>query len=138
GRSCFAAPPLKVSTIGSFIALTLVAPSPQMQALADAAVEALDPLRAPPGEAEIARRLAGGLTSRQELLLRLWGYPYVFDEFRFHMTLSGRIEAAERRAHLRAQLAGLFDQALAEPVPVREVCLYSQADSHQPFRLAER
>ena len=22
-----------------------------------------------------------------------WGYPYVFDEFRFHLTLSGRLDA---------------------------------------------
>ena len=88
--------------------------------------------------AELARRLAGRPTPRQEALLRRWGYPYVFDEFRFHMTLTGRIEAADRRERLQSQLAALFRPALAEAVPVREVSLYSQAESNQPFRLVAR
>src|SRR5690606_25376449 len=89
-RPAFAVPAMKVSAIGGFLAVTLATPSPAMQALADAAVAELDAFRAPPTEAEIARRLQGGLTSQQEALLRRWGYPYVFEEFRFHMTLTGR------------------------------------------------
>ena len=138
GETAFHAPPLKVSAIGAFIALTFSAPAPEMQALAAAAVQALDDLRAPLSEAEIARRLQSGLTPRQEALLRRWGYPYVLEEFRFHMTLTGRIEPAERRERLQTQLAALLRPVLAEPVPVREICLYSQADQNQPFLLAER
>lgn len=137
-RPAFTAPAMKVSAIGAFIAVTLAAPSPAMQALADAAVEEIEPLRAPLSEAELARRLEGRPTPRQEALLRRWGYPYVFDEFRFHMTLTGRIEAAERRERLQTQLSALFRPALAEAVPVREVSLYSQAETDQPFRLIER
>ena len=88
--------------------------------------------------AELASRRAPGLSDRQDRLLQRWGYPYVFDEFRFHMTLTGRIEAAERRERLQSQLAALFRPALAEAVPVREVSLYSQAENDQPFRLIER
>lgn len=134
----FLAPPLQVSAIGSFIALTLSAPSPGIQALADAAVTELDSLRAPPTEAEIGRRLAAGLAPRQEALLRRWGYPYVLEEFRFHMTLTGSLPAAERRQRLQTQLAELFRPLLGEPVPVREICLYSQADADRPFLLAAR
>ena len=137
-RRPFLAPPPKVSAIGSFIAVTLSAPAPEMQALADAAVEELDTLRAPLKAEEIARRLKGGLTPRQEELLRRWGYPYVQEEFRFHMTLTGSIAAAERRERLQTQLAALFRPVLAEPVPVREICLYSQSDSDRPFLLARR
>jgi putative phosphonate metabolism protein len=141
-RRPFLTPPLKVSAIGSFIAVTLSAPTPQMQTLADDAVQEFDPLRAPLTEAEIARRLKAGLTPRQEELLRRWGYPYVEEEFRFHMTLTGALAAvkigAERRERLQSQLAALFRPVLAEPVPVGEICLYSQADSDSPFRLARR
>lgn len=134
----FRAPPLKVSTIGSFIALTFSAPALEMQALADAAVRELDCLRAPLTADEIERRLEGGLTSRQEDLLRSWGYPYVFEEFRFHMTLTGSNADAGRRERLQTQLASLFRPVLAEPVPVTEICLYSQAHKDRPFQLVER
>ncbi|MGF1594692.1 MAG: DUF1045 domain-containing protein [Kiloniellaceae bacterium] len=134
----FEAPPLRLSTIGSFIALTLSAPSPEMQAMADTAVQDLDGLRAPITDTEVARRLRGGLTPRQEALLRRWGYPYVLEEFRFHMTLTGSIGVTERRERLQAQLVVLFRPVLGDPVPVREICLYSQADRDRPFRLAER
>jgi putative phosphonate metabolism protein len=137
-RQPFDSPPLNISGIGSFIALTLSAPSPAMQALADAAVQELDVLRAPLTADGIERRLKSGLTPRQEALLRRWGYPYVLEEFRFHMTLTGAIEVTERRQHLQRQLAALFRPVLAEPVPVREICLYSQVGKDQPFRLAER
>lgn len=134
----FQAPALQVSVIGSFIALTLSVPCPQMQALADATVRELDPLRAPLTEAETARRLKSGLTAGQEALLRRWGYPYVFDEFRFHMTLTGSLADVQRRERLQRALATLFRPVLAEPVPVCEICLYSQPDRDRPFRLAER
>jgi len=134
----FLAPPLKVSAIGRFIALTLAAPSPDMQALAAAAVEDLDGLRAPLPEAEVQRRLGAGLTARQEELLRRWGYPYVMEEFRFHMTLTGPMAEADRRDRLQTQLAALFRPELGEAVPVREICLYSQADRDQPFLLVDR
>ncbi|MGD1879451.1 MAG: DUF1045 domain-containing protein [Kiloniellaceae bacterium] len=134
----FPAPPLKVSAIGPFIALTLSTPSPDMQALAAAAVSELDGLRAPPSPADIQRRLGKGLTPRQEALLHDWGYPYVMEEFRFHMTLTGPIGETERRERLQTQLAALFRPALGEPVPVREICLYSQGTTDQPFLLVDR
>ncbi|WP_340119640.1 DUF1045 domain-containing protein [Pelagibius sp. 7325] len=142
GRRAFLAPALKVSAIGPFIALTLSAPSAEMQALADAAVRDLDGLRAPLAERDLQRRLDKGLSARQEALLRAWGYPYVLEEFRFHMTLTGSLVPPafeiERRERLQTQLAALFRPALSEAVPVGEICLYSQATRDQPFRLAER
>ena len=35
-----------------------------------------------------------GLTDRQEALLTQWGYPYVMEEFRFHITLTGALDPA--------------------------------------------
>jgi putative phosphonate metabolism protein len=134
----FAIPPLKVSAIGAFIALTLSAPAPEMSALAAAAVNDLDPLRAALSESDIQRRLAAGLTPRQEELLRTWGYPYVFEEFRFHMTLTGPIGRSDRRERLQTSLAAHFRPVLADPVPVEEICLYSQPAGDAPFRLVER
>lgn len=138
GRTAFLAPPLKVAAIGPFLALTLSQPSPGMQALADAAVTDLDDLRAPLSDADLARRLGKGLSARQEDYVHRWGYPYVFEEFRFHMTLTGPIPEAERRERLQSQLAALFRPELGNPVPVGEICLYSQENTDRPFVLADR
>jgi putative phosphonate metabolism protein len=138
GRQPFQAPPLKVSAIGPFLALTLSTPSPEMESLAAAAVQDLDDLRAPLSEAELQRRLAGGLSPRQQELLRAWGYPYVLDEFRFHMTLTGPIADQGLREMLQTKLAALFRPLLADPVPVGEICLYSQDSAEIPFTLVDR
>ena len=60
----------------------------RIHALADAAVRELDPLRAPPTPEELAKRLRHPLAPAQHALLERWGYPYVFDQFTFHITLS--------------------------------------------------
>jgi len=134
----FSVPPLKVSAIGPFLALTLSAPCPEMETLAAAAVTELDPLRAPLGEADLQRHLESRLSPRQKELLRSWGYPYVMEEFRFHMTLTGPIADEEVRESLRHLLSDHFRPLLAEAVPVREICLYSQEARDQPFLLRER
>ncbi|MEO3430363.1 DUF1045 domain-containing protein [Pelagibius sp. CAU 1746] len=138
GRQAFLAPPLEVSAIGPFLALTLSTASPEMESLAAASVRDLDGLRAPPSEADLQRRLAAELSLRQEELLRTWGYPYVLDEFRFHMTLTGPIADQGRREALRNDLQTLFRPVLADPVPVTEICLYSQNSTEAPFTLVDR
>ena len=70
------------------------------------------------------------------MLLR-WGYPYVFEEWFFHMTLTTRLsepDAAVWRARAGAHFAG----SLAASRPVADLCLFTQAAPDRPFVLAER
>ncbi|MBA4490291.1 DUF1045 domain-containing protein [Paracoccus sp. S1E-3] len=85
---------LALTRIGPFLALTPRGDEVPLNVLAAQVVERLDPLRAPLTEAERARRNPDRLTPRQRALLDAWGYPYVMDEFRFHMTLTGALDAA--------------------------------------------
>lgn len=87
---------LALSQIGRFLALTSVGDTGPLNALAARIVQELDLFRAPPSDAELARRRAGGLSAAQETNLQRWGYPYVMDEFRFHMTLSGKIDIPDQ------------------------------------------
>ena len=92
---------LELATLGRFLALV---PSGDMAALTQLAgdcVRALDGFRAAPDAAELERRRKAGLSPRQEALLVQWGYPYVMEEFRFHLTLTGRL-AKETVADWRA------------------------------------
>ncbi|MEL6510648.1 MAG: DUF1045 domain-containing protein [Pseudomonadota bacterium] len=83
---------LKLTQLGRFLALTPLGPTDSLQAVAEACVRDLDGFRAPATEAELALRRKAGLSPRQDALLTQWGYPYVFEEFRFHLTLSGRLQ----------------------------------------------
>lgn len=89
-----------VRSIGSFIAVVPDAAVAALAKLADDCVTAFDPLRAPLTAHDRQRRLKSPLTPRQIEHLDRWGYPYVFEEFRFHMTLTGSLPAAKREVVL--------------------------------------
>lgn len=86
---------LELMTLGRFLALIPLGGTEAVQRVAQACVCGLDEFRAPAEEPELARRRAAGLSARQEALLVQWGYPYLMEEFRFHLTLSGRLPQAE-------------------------------------------
>ena len=88
---------LKLTQLGRFLALTPFGPLDGLQRMAEACVRDLDGFRASASEAELVRRRKAGLSTLQEALLVEWGYPYVFEEFRFHLTLSGRLPEEDLR-----------------------------------------
>ncbi|MQX37758.1 DUF1045 domain-containing protein [Roseospira navarrensis] len=137
-RAAVSLPPLRVAGLGPFLALVPTAPCPALDELAAACVQTFDPFRAPPDAAELARRRAAGLTAAQTILLERWGYPYVMDAFRFHMTLTGPIADADERGVVAEGLSGLFAPVLGAPEPVTGLCVFHQPDRTTPFRLIHR
>ncbi len=122
--------------IGGFLAIV---PETQTQALTDAAariVTALDPFRADLSEDALARRRAAGLSPRQEELLQLWGYPYVMEEFHFHITLTGRLESKTMTDALRAAHAW-FAPALQDPQALDALCIFGEDEAGR-FHLLRR
>lgn len=93
--------PLEVRALGSFVALVPVAPCAALDQLAGACVRHFDRFRAPMNGEERKRRLAASLTERQIRNLKRWGYPYVFEDFRFHMTLTGPLADNDRAQALQ-------------------------------------
>lgn len=79
---------LELSRMGRWLALTLRGDAGAVGGLAAAIVRHFDPFRAPAPQDELDRRRARGLSDAQEANLVQWGYPYVMEAFRFHMTLS--------------------------------------------------
>jgi len=132
-----AGPPLVLRRLGRFLALVPDGPAPAVQVLAARLVEAFDGFRAPPPPAELARRRAHRLTPAQDANLERWGYPYVMDEFRFHVTLSGSLDAATLD-RLETLLAPLVAGFAATPLALAELALFEQPDAAAPFRLVRR
>lgn len=128
--------PLAVQIIGAFIAIMPDAQPPALEALAAACVRELDPLRALPAPGDLARRRRVELTPDQDALLAQWGYPYVMQEFRFHMTLTGPLTQPERDK-LRAALSDTAAGALGA-VTVTELCVFTEPAPDAPFRLIAR
>jgi 2'-5' RNA ligase len=128
---------LQVGALDGFLALLLSAESTGVRNLAAASVRELDAFRRPPSEAELRRRRQAPLSTLEDALLRRWGYPYVMEAFRFHMTLTSRLPEDERVRLLPAL------QRMAEPVTdaaftVDAVSLFQQEDGDRPFRLLRR
>lgn len=103
---------LALTDLGGFLALSPTGDTTALNAMAGRAVAAFDPFRAPAPEEETARRRAAGLTPRQEEMLARWGYPHVMEEFRFHVTLTGRLPQDQR-----GQVADILRAAVAPHLP---------------------
>ena len=136
-RRTFTAPPLEVAELEGFLALRPLSADAALAELAADCVARFDDLRAPPEAAELARRRAAGLSPPQEALLERWGYPYVLDEFRFHMTLTERLEAVERAAVRRA-LSKRFGDLSAAPLAIDAVSLFVEPEPGAAFQPAGR
>lgn len=127
---------LALQPIDGFLAF---APQGDTAALSDLAAEvvrSLDALRAPLTEAEIARRRPDRLTERQRALLGVFGYPYVMEEFQFHLTLTGRLTEADSPRLIAAALAH-FDGLVPKPFRLEDLCLCCE-DAAGQFHLLHR
>jgi hypothetical protein len=142
----FVMPRLEVSTLRDFIALVPehpVAAEHPLRRLADACVSELDVLRQAPTEKELQRRVqSNALDSTATELLHRWGYPHVFERWRFHMTLSDsmKVDGAGRALHdqMRLEAQRHFAEALAEPVVCASISVFAEPSPGEPVVLTRR
>jgi putative phosphonate metabolism protein len=118
---------LVVQTLGGFVAMVPASPSEPLKGLAADCVQKLDAYRAEPSEQELSKRRKAGLSPSQEANLLRWGYPYVMDDFRFHMTLSGKRPAPEAAA-LAATLGAHFATVMPEPFAINALSLLGEGE----------
>jgi putative phosphonate metabolism protein len=123
-----------VDAISGFIAVVPSARSRELEQLAADCVIELDVFRRPMTSEDRARRNPSGLTPRQRELLDLWGYPYVMEEFRFHMTLTGRLDAP-RRPPILAMLQRRFSDLDIAQLAIDRIALFRQDDASSHFRI---
>jgi putative phosphonate metabolism protein len=121
-----------LSSLSGFLALT-VDDNERLQDFAAHVVEHFDPFRAPMTIKDREARVSKGLSERQIELLDAYGYPYVFEEFRFHMTLTDRL-AEEDAAEIAQAAQTWFGPVLDEPLLLDRLSLFHEADTGTPFR----
>lgn len=126
--------PAVVRAIGDFIALVPEQQPPALADLAQHCVAAFDRFRAALTDTDRARRNPAQLSPRQRDHLERWGYPYVGEDFRFHMTLTGRLEP-ERQGHILDLLRDAFAQTGVAAIRVDRIALCRQDAPAAPFRV---
>ncbi|MGV6804729.1 MAG: DUF1045 domain-containing protein [Ruegeria sp.] len=118
---------MEVTRLGRFLALRPIGSTSQLNAIAAACVRDLDHFRAPLAKAERERRRLHDLTMEQDANLTNWGYPYVLDSFRFHITLSGKLDK-KTLAKVQTSLTERITPLLPTPFHIRELALVGEAE----------
>ena len=131
---------LRVARICRFAALVARQPSASLFEFAGDIVRRFDHFRSPSSEHDRERRNPQKLTERQRTYLDRWGYPFVFDEFRFHMTLTGPVPEQQLGV-----VRHLLETAFRTHVPqwdssfsIDQICVFKQQDRDSRFRLIAR
>jgi putative phosphonate metabolism protein len=125
-RASLTIPALRLAEIGPFFALTAGEAEDEIGAFADAVVRTFEPFRAPLTEAGMAPRRPERLTERQRGNLLDWGYPHVFEDFRFHMTLTGPVPA-EHRIRMAWLLRERFASFIGKPLTIDALSLFRES-----------
>jgi transposase len=121
---------VRPASIGRFRALVPTGDTEAVDALAEDVVRGLDGLRAPLTRADIARRRPESLTPRQRELLEAWGYPYVLDEFRLHMTLT---DSLDEPGDVDDAIAAHFADLAGADVPLTALAVFVEQEPGAPF-----
>jgi putative phosphonate metabolism protein len=136
-RSAFSLPPLVIADLKGFLAFVPSSPAAPLDALAADCVTAFEPFRAALSEAELARRLKSPLSVRQRGQLARFGYPYVFADFSFHMTLTERLAPADK-AILLPHLRAIGRELLVEPFVVDAIAVFEEQAPGSDFVMTGR
>lgn len=133
----FDMPALEVALLDDFLALVPARPDASLRAAADACVMQLHAFAEPLPPSELQRRRAAGLTPEEDALLLRWGYPFVMDRFRFHMSLTGSLHGVEPDvvAALQAAARQHFAPLLSSQPPLRfeAISLFAEPSSGADF-----
>jgi Protein of unknown function (DUF1045) len=124
-----------VELLEHFVAIVPRQANSDLDAFANTCVSAFDQFRAQMTPQERARRLQHNASARQIANIDRWGYPYVFEDFRFHMTLTGPIPRDRQQSilsFLRAQSSGRCGET---PIPIDHIALLRQDNPGDRFRV---
>lgn len=127
-----------VRLLGGFFAVVPLKAEPALDILAASCTTIFDAYRAPMSPQERAHRVALGLSQSQMRNLDRSGYPYVLSEFRFHMTLTGRVPPSRRKAVLAALSEGFHRMRVEPSIAIDHLELVKQDAPDASFRVVSR
>lgn len=123
--------------LGTFMTLQPSLPCPGVDALAFACVRDLDLFRDPLTEEEQDAIFEKGISRRQKANVFTWGYPYVGEDYVFHMTLTS-ILAPQELERWQARVIEWGADYLNTPVTLGDLVVFAQRSPEAPFQVLER
>jgi hypothetical protein len=129
--------PLTLKIIGDFMALCPTGDLTALNVLAASCVKELDNFRLPLSQEELEYRRRKTLSDRQEENLLSWGYPYILDDFRFHLTLTDILDESEKEPLVEI-LERETEDLRRPPFILDQLCLFGDPGNGSPFRLIRR
>ena len=127
---------LEVGALGSFLALIPGSGEiDALQFLARECVENFEPFRARLTDAEVARRNPNSLPPLQLNYLHRYGYPYVFEAFQFHMTLTNAVKDAKTHSEIQIHLVDRFSKLLGPPLRMSTLALFVEKEPGGQFQV---
>lgn len=136
--TAFDMPTLAVKQLGNFLALCPQGDMAAINALASACVTQLHRLAAPLSSAELERRRKGKLSAQEDALLVRWGYPFVLECYRFHLSLTGKLQGIDDTTTKRLLQAAQSWFGALEPCRFEGLSLFCEPDKGSDFVLVER
>jgi len=118
--------PLQVGTLRDATVLRVAGDTAAIDALAERCVRELLPLGAPAPDRP-------GLSPREAELHAAWGYPYVLDQFCFHLTLAQRSREPALQAAIERAASAHFGTLLQAEFNALSVFVEARPD--EPMRL---
>ncbi|MCY4302093.1 MAG: DUF1045 domain-containing protein [Aestuariivita sp.] len=127
---------LEITRLNRMLMLTAVGFPSTINHLSARLVMELDCHRAALTDLEFSRHKPDVLTPAQTRNLNEWGYPYVLDEYRFHITLTSKLPRDEL-SHTELILAKELKPKLPRPIHINNISLMREDDNGY-FHLLKR
>lgn len=130
----FELPPLEIARIGPVFTLIPSWPCERLGFLAASVVQTFDRYRAPLTDAEIDRADPDQLSAAQLTNLHRWGHPYVMEDFRFQMPLTGGVSQPDF-ARVEHAVRVVFEPHLSRKLTFNNLALFVEDEPGAPFRV---
>jgi putative phosphonate metabolism protein len=137
--TAFDMPALRVRRLGGFLALCPEGNKDAINAVASACVTQLAKLAAPLSSDELERRRRkGSLSTQEDALLVRWGYPYVLERYRCHLSLTGHLQGVDETTVQRLEQAAQAWFEALPPCPFDGLSLFAEPTQGADFVFVER
>jgi Protein of unknown function (DUF1045) len=129
---------LRPALMGRFVALRAASEADEaiLRDVAASALRALAACRTRASSEDVERRIVPGMSARQIALLREWDYPYVMDEFRFHMTVASSLDSPAAQEAVAAEWRTRIESL--GPLPFNGAALFVEKEPGADFTLWKR
>ena len=127
---------VSLQLINGFAAVVAKYENNEIKNLAKRCVQELDSFRRPESLKVVQKRRSTGLSKNEEFNLQRWGYPYVMDNFQFHLTLTRKLNPEESK-NVMEVLASELNEVLSIALPVRDICLFGESHTSGNFQIIE-